>query len=462
MRAWEREKEILYGSVPVEFEDENAVVWEEAAAGPEKLSDEMQTIHWRSRTPGSKARESIMTAAIQSCENKGCIVENTDELLEAGFAALEAGDMVALHKAGIKVMDACRNATVDETSDYWDQTFYDTFEDYAKAVEFPPKCDAAMGPDMEEKQYAGWLAQIIGGAYGTCIEGYTTENIKKAYGVVDRYIRKPHTYNDDITYELALLCAYDEFGKETTSKNIADEWVARIPMGWSAEDIALTNLKAGIIPPESGRFNNPFNEWIGAQMRGAVCGQIYPGDLRKAAECAWHDAEISHSRNGILGEVFNALLTSMAFYRSDIRGMLEDTVALIPADSEYGKVVRFALGQCKDNESYEKAWAACEKRYEQYNWIHAYPNACAEIVALWFGQTDFTKTLTICGMCGQDVDCNAAQIMTIVAIMTGTDSIPEYWKKPIGDKLDTYVRGMRTMSIKELASWTAEIARKLV
>ncbi|MBR6958536.1 MAG: ADP-ribosylglycohydrolase family protein, partial [Erysipelotrichaceae bacterium] len=100
--------------------------------------------------------------------------------------------------------------------------------------------------------------------------------------------------------------------------------------------------------------------------------------------------------------------------------------------------------------------------YDHYNWIHAYPNACAEIVALWYGDSDFTKTLTTCGMCGQDADCNAAQLITIVGIVNGLDFIPEYWVKPIGDNLDTYVRGLKHIKISELAKWTAEVARKLV
>ncbi|MBQ1535000.1 MAG: hypothetical protein IIZ64_09340, partial [Erysipelotrichaceae bacterium] len=71
------------------------------------------------------------------------------------------------------------------------------------------------------------------------------------------------------------------------------------------------------------------------------------------------------------------------------------------------------------------------------------------------------RTLAACGGCGQDVDCNAAQIMTVLGIINGPDSIPEYWKKPIGDELDTYVRGLKKISIRELAHRTAEVARKL-
>ena len=232
-------------------------------------------------------------------------------------------------------------------------------------------------------------------------------------------------------------------------------------MGWSAEEWALNNLKLGILPPESGRFHNPFNEWIGAQMRGAICGQLFPGDLKKAAECAWKDASISHDWNGILGEVFNALMVSMAYYEKDIRKIVKTCVDLIPADSEYGSVIRFALEQCRTHDDYYSAWKPCEEKYIKYNWIHAYPNACAEIVALWFGEGGFTKTITCCGGCGQDVDCNAAQIMTIIGTIYGRECIPEYWSRPFGDNLDTYVRGLKKMKISELTKLTADTAAKL-
>ena len=178
-----------------------------------------------------------------------------------------------------------------------------------------------------------------------------------------------------------------------------------------------------------------------------------PGTIRQA---------ISDEIDSRAEEVFNAIMTSMAFYEKDIRKIICDAVELIPADSEYGQVIRFALEQCRNHDNYLDAWRPCESRYDHYNWIHAYPNACAEIVALWYGDSDFTKTLTTCGMCGQDADCNAAQLITIVGIVNGLDFIPEYWVKPIGDNLDTYVRGLKHIKISELAKWTAEVARKLV
>jgi hypothetical protein len=129
-------------------------------------------------------------------------------------------------------------------------------------------------------------------------------------------------------------------------------------------------------------------------------------------------------------------------------------INLLPKDSEYHEVVNFAFAQCKANANWESAWKECEKRLEQYNWIHAYPNAAAEVVALWYGEGDFDNTINIIAMAGQDVDCNAAQIMSAIGIIIGTNAIPARWKDPIGDNLDTYVRTMKKMTITELVEWT--------
>ena len=460
-KAWQIEREVILNEEPVYQANDNEVIWEDSSNAAEVGQDELNKMYWHSQVPGSRAKESICNASIQAIENRGYIVKDGAKMIEEGFRLYEEGDMVKLHKQTYDVFNAVYAAEKDENSPYWQQKFYETFEDYAAVTKFPEPVEVKYDEAFTAKQYGGWLAQIIGGAYGTCIEGYTGTNIRKKYGVVDRYIRRPNTYNDDITYEIALLLAYEEFGKETTSLHIAREWLARIPMGWSAEDWALRNLKAGILPPESGTFHNPFNEWIGAQMRGAICGQLYPGNLYKAAECAWKDACISHARNGILGEVFNAVMASMAFVENDIRKILKTAIDLMPADSEYGQVVRFAWEQCQKHDDYFEAWMVCEEKYQRYNWIHAYPNAAAEVIALWYGEGDFTKTLSTIGGCGQDVDCNAAQIATVLGIIGGAECIPEYWKAPFGDELDTYVRGLKKMSIRGLAEQTAAVARNL-
>jgi ADP-ribosylglycohydrolase len=221
--------------------------------------------------------------------------------------------------------------------------------------------------------------------------------------------------------------------------------------------MALDNLRKGIYPPESGRWKNPYREWIGAQMRGAVCGQVAPGNLREAARLAWLDAVISHAGNGILGEVFNAVLVSMAFTERDMRRCLDAAIDLIPADSEYASVIRFARKEAEAGD-FRSAWAACEEQFKQYNWIHAYPNAAAEVIALWFGGGDFDDTMHYISMCGQDVDCNAAQLAAALGAMNGSGAVAERWYRPLGETVLTYLRSMKEIPFESLVRRTVNAA----
>lgn len=458
MKAWEKIRKITDEAVPKLLTEEEQT-WD-FAGSMESGEDEHLKMLWYSHVPGSYAPECIMAAAVQSVENMGYVVANAEKLIDSGMQALEREDMVALHKISAELWYNVRHPVQDASASYWDYKIYHTFEDYAKDVKFENYAYTETEDAFGKRLYAGWLAQIIGGAMGTAIEGYTTAAIRKAFGEVTDYVREPNTYNDDITYELAFLKAYEEKGGAISARDIALQWIGLIPMGWSAEEVALRNIRYGIFPPESGFCGNPFREWIGAQMRGAVCGMVAPGDPREAARLAWLDGCVSHHNNGILGEIFNAVLTSLSFVKTDMREILKLTLSSIPKRSEYFSVVDYAYQQACSCGRWEDAWSACEEYLQEYNWIHAYPNAAAEVIALYYGNGDFDETMRIIALAGQDVDCSAAQIMTAIGIMQGNDAIPARWKDPIGDDLDTYVRGMKKMTITSLADWTRRCANR--
>lgn len=453
-KAWELSREKTDDAVPKILKDEEQT-WEDNIDVGDADDFHLRLL-WNSNVPGSFAPESIMLAAIQAKENMGYIVSGGVELWEAGQDAYSRNDMVALNQISSKLWYSVNSAQKDMQHPSWKFTHYESWEQLTASVQFQEASPVDKG-SFYDKIYAGWMSQIIGGAIGTMIEGYTTDAIRQQFGEVRSYLRNVNTFNDDITYELAFLDAYKKKGKNITSQDVAEAWIGLIPSGWSAEEISLRNIRCGIMPPESGRIGNPFGEWIGAQMRGAICGMIAPGNPKEAARLAWIDGEVSHFSNGIIGEVFNAMIVSLSFTKSDIRQIVESSVSMIPSDSEYFHIVSFALNACKEEQSWEKAWRRCERRAAQYNWIHAYPNAMAEVIALWFGNGDFDETAYIISMEGQDVDCNAAQILTAIGILHGMDKIREEWSNPIGDSLQTYMRGKyRSLSIRSLAKETAD------
>lgn len=454
-KAWKFELETMQNSQPVILEEEEQG-WT-FAEQIEATDDVMIKMKWHSNVPGSGATEHVIIAAIQDTENMGYDVAEAEKLMEEGIAYSDSGDIIGMARLSSRIFNRLSNAPKIPGHPYWRYKIYDSFEKVLEDTELPFYNYDTTNPAYLESTYYGWLAQICAGAAGTAVEGYTTENIRRAFGEIVGYVRKPNTYNDDITYEYAFLKALERKRQNLMAADIAEEWVALVPMGWSAEDVALKNIKLGIYPPESGRQNNPYREWIGAQMRGAVCGMVAPGNLQKAARYAYMDGTVSHYNNGVLGEVFNALLVSLAYVKSDVREIVEEVINCIPKQSEYYDFIATALTYCRKYTSWEEAWKASKPKFIKYNWIHAYPNAMAEVIALWYGEGDFDKTIHISCMQGYDVDCNAAQIATVIGIISRKKTLTSKWTKDIGDVLNTYMRSYKEISIKKLAEFTVSL-----
>lgn len=455
MKAWEMAQKIFTEACPVVRSAEEQTWTDNVDVSA--FYDDNLSLDWGSNVPGSGAPEKIMVAAVQALENRGYRVsEKGYGYLKEGLQAFEEKDFIRLHQVSALLRRELAAAEKDEISDYWNYRYYYSFEEYEKEVSFPKAVPVdTFSEKFREQIRASWLAQLVGGAMGTMVEGYTHENLKKAFGDVTGYLREPNTYNDDITFELAFLDAFSQKGYNISSEDIALSWVGLIPCGWSAEELAIRNIKNGIFPPESGTHCNPFNEWIGAQMRAGICGMAAPGNAYLAASLAWRDGEVSHANNGILGEVFNAVMTSLAFVMKDTKEIVRTAMEAIPKDSEYYSVISYAYGCCSRYAHWQDALRDCEQKYQRYNWIHAYPNACCEIIALIYGNGDFRETLHIITMCGIDVDCNAAMIMPVPAIQKGVDTIPSELLPAAFSRLDTYMRGKwRSISMEELVQKT--------
>lgn len=461
MKAWEITANLLKSAKP-RLQSEEERDWTEEKVNIGKLDIEEQRRHWFSLVPGSMAPDCTLLGAIQATENKGRDVSKAEVLIPILQKAYDENDDITMLKYIAKLYELLKDAPVIKDHPYWKYNFYDTFEDHLAEVEFPvyPPLNFSER-DIFERIHAGWIGQIVGGALGTMIEGYCTDKLRETFGEIYGYLREPSTYNDDVLFELAFLNAVRDKGSNITSEDIGLEWVSRIEYTWTAEEVAFKNMKRGIFPPESAKLSNPWNEWIGAQMRGAICGMVAPGNPKLAAELAWIDGSISHINNGILGETFNAILTSLSFVEKDVKKILKNTIELIPAKSEYYSVIKFAWDTCERYSSWEPAWRECEEKFRRYNWIHAYPNAAAEVVALYFSGNNFDECMHIIAMCGQDVDCNASQIGTIYGIIQGYAGIDKKWSEPFDDKFDSLFRGYEHTTLSNLAKVTIEAINAL-
>ncbi|MGV8025127.1 MAG: ADP-ribosylglycohydrolase family protein [Anaerolineaceae bacterium] len=457
-KAWQIDREMRVNAIPIDRRIQSSNWYEAGFEVP--YGDALIDLFWESKVPGSSAPEISYVSMVQGMGNKGYDVSAAEQYLEEGMTLHANGCKEDLRVITALVLNALKNAPLDMKDGYHAYQHPDSWEKVQNSM--GDINGAATSTEWKKEYpdqiYQGWLGQLAGGSFGTCIEGYTGKHIAEVYGKIERYLTQPETTNDDVVYELAFLDAFEKYGKKITSEAIAMEWVKQIPFGWSAEWVALRNLNMGIFPPDSGAWFNPYSEWIGAQMRGMVCGMIAPAQPLEAARIAHLDGVISHSKNGVYGEIFAAVLTALAFEMDDIHALIEAGMKFIPQKSQYYAIVSNALEKIKKGGEPAQIWEGIEEELKRYNWIHAYPNIAAVLFALWLGDGDFTKSLSLLAVAGMDVDCNGGLVGNVLGIIKG---VPVQWAEPIGDLLETYILGKEKLSIRELAEKTACLAESI-
>ncbi len=451
--AWELERNVRRSAVPLDRRT-NPSAWL-VQTEPGRSADDIMVMLWDSTVPGSGAPECLYRGAAQSLENQGYDESVAVTMIPEGIHLARTGDIASLRVLTARYLEALFAAPQPSDVPYLE------FERPFSWDEVLALLPAAGTPQEEcpantvEKTWAGWVGQLAGGAFGTAIEGYVGEKIAEVYGDVHAYVTQPETMNDDVVYELAFLDAFEQNGRSLASRDVADEWLNQITFGWSAEWVAIQNLRAGLVPPDSGSYRNPFVDWIGVQMRGMMAGMLAPGRPLEAARLAFLDGVVSHSGNGVYGGMYAAALTALAYVRDDPRVVLVEALGYVPQGSQYDGVVRECLDTVTRMPDALSALAWADKRFEQYNWIHAYPNVAADIVALWYGSADMTRSFSLLARAGLDVDCNAGLVGTVLGIMCG---VQDQWAAPIGDRLETYIAGKEELSIRQLAERTARLA----
>ncbi len=444
LKAWEMERSLRDSALP----DINYVSDWGNVRVLQDAYDMVIKSFWSSRVPGSGAPEHLIVGAVQAVENMGRDVSAAEMLLTIGMDALQSNDISLLREITSRIFYELELAPVLMKHPYHDFAHPMLWKEIS--ADFPRKRYEFDRKVLEDKVYGGWIGQISGASMGTAIEGYMHENLVKVFGDrLGKFIKEPDTHNDDITYEIAFLLALEENGRSVSSDAVAMKWISYIPFGWSAEYIAMENIKRGVFPPLSGSFFNPFREWIGAQMRCMVEGFVAPADPYEAARVAYLDAIISHSSNGVYGGIHSAVLTSLAFALDDPREIVLESLKYIPRKTEFRCVVEDVVKWCKNSNSWLDVYEQVRERFLRYNWIHLYPNTASVITSLWFGDGDFDRTMEIVASFGYDVDCNAGEVGSVLGAMLGLGGIDIGWYEHFGDILNTYMDGMESISIYE-------------
>jgi ADP-ribosylglycohydrolase len=405
------------------------------------------------------------------------------ELAAAGQRAIDGADEEAAQQLLSKLNTTSRKAS-------WPYREPEGLPAILAALPTVPAAVPLGEAELRDRTLGGWLGRCAGCNLGKPVENgdhWTADRLRRYLELADAYplrdfvpaldpmpdgfeLREfwPYTTrgritesarDDDIDYTILGLHLIEQYGSDFSTADVAAEWLDRLPytQTYTAERVTYRNLVIGHDPAVAGGIDNPYREWIGAQIRADIFGYLHPGDPRAAAEAAHRDAALSHAANGVYGAMWAAALVAAAFTGS-ARQAVDASLSCVPPGSRLAEAIRFVRERHAAGVSWEEARTAIEDRFGHYSWVHTVNNAALVVAGLLWGEGDFTASIGLTVQGGWDTDSNGATAGSVAGIISGAAGLPEHWTAPLHDTARSAIRGFDRSRISELADRTVRLA----
>jgi hypothetical protein len=305
---------------------------------------------------------------------------------------------------------------------------------------------------LKDKIKGAWAAQTIGVTYGFPVEfRFQSALVPDDHELpwYDGYLFKtmdetPGVY-DDIYMDLTFVQVFEDEGIDAPSQSFADAFANADYSLWFANQVARYNVLKGYSPPQSGHWmNNPAADDIDFQIEADFAGIMSPGMVNSAVEISDRVGHIMNYGDGWYGGVFIASMYSLAFVNDDIEGIVREALEIIPAQSDFYKIIADVLALHDENpDDWKFAWQGIHDKWSDtdlgptgllspFN-IDAKINAAWVVLGLLYGDGDFSRTMEIATRAGDDADCNPASAAGILGAINGYSGIPDFWKQGLAE-----------------------------
>jgi hypothetical protein len=156
----------------------------------------------------------------------------------------------------------------------------------------------------------------------------------------------------------------------------------------------------------------------------------------------------------------------LAFNETDVRTVIDKALTYLNPESDYVACVKDVLFMKDSGMSMEECRSVIFDKYSYANYpgvCHIIPNTAIMIMAMVYGDNDFSKTLTMLCECGWDTDCTCGNVGSIMGALVGIKGIDEKWITPIQDLLisSSAIGSLNLDTVSETALYFASLAAKL-
>jgi len=307
----------------------------------------------------------------------------------------------------------------------------------------PPSSQAARRLSraaFEDKVRGGWAGKMIGVSYGAPTEfkanariydaplKWSPERVTNAIG------------QDDLYVGMTMAETMDRLGLEATTEAYGEAFKASQYGLWHANAGARRLLNQGIKAPLSGhpRYNIHAND-IDFQIECDFIGLMCPGLPQASNTYSDRVGRVMGYGDGLYGGMFLNGMYAAAYFETDVRRVVQQGLACLPAASGYARLIQDVLDwSAKHPDDWKKTWQLVEDKWDRddpcpdgalrpFN-IDARINGAYIAIGLLYGGRDIGKVMEISTRCGQDSDCNPSSAAGVLGVMIGYNAIPDEWK----------------------------------
>jgi hypothetical protein len=321
---------------------------------------------------------------------------------------------------------------------------------------------------LQDKIKGGWAGQTIGVTFGgptefrfngTMIQDYIPIKWYDGY-LKETMVNNPGLY-DDVYMDLTFVDVFEKKGLDAPVSDFANAYANAGYMLWHANQAGRYNILHGIQAPQSGHWiNNPHADCIDYQIESDFAGLMSPGMPNTASKISDKIGHIMNYGDGWYGGVYMGAMYTLAFTNTDIRFIVREALKTVPVQSKFYKVINDVIAWHQQYpDDWKRTWFEVERKWTEdigcpegvfvpFN-IDATVNAAYVVMALLYGNGDFTRTLDIATRAGQDSDCNPSSAGGILGAMLGYENIPAYWKMGLAEAEEIDFK-YTTISLKDV------------
>lgn len=310
-----------------------------------------------------------------------------------------------------------------------------------------------------DKVYGALSGLAIGDSFG---DASRKQENRVNYAVTTDFNKGASWSTDDTEFALLTAKTIIRCRGKLTSEEVIKSWMEDVvtqdeyKRGGASEIEAANNLRKGLLPPLSGKFNT-FHMSDGSSMRIGPIGILCAGDPEKAKEYAQIESEISHYRDGIWGAQAVAAAVSVAMADGTMDEIFQAAMSAIPEDSwlYYNMTKAFEILEAKG--SLLDAWMELHDFLWTSSWATTAEAIPSAFVCLKAVHNDFRSGVTVAGNFGRDADTIGAVAGVILGAKYGASKMPAAWIEKTRYPSGTCLKFTNGIDIRDYAEQITDI-----